>query len=346
MNSIPVLRRWHLILAVITALFLVFQGITGAIAQQRWSLNAWLKPEAYAVDQVGMQELAPDELLDVVAAADPSFRPAHIMYPPRGSEHAAAIVMGGRKPTGMDMSRNIMVDHYSGSIVAERPSHAGWVGKASALHKWTSMGRVGHIIGIAFALLVIGLFGISLRLAWLTRPIARRFTPLKRWHRSLGIFFAIIFICVAATGLTLNIYDWVESSSGQKVVGQNMMAVMHQGPPQPVQVNLATAYARAFELVKGQRLGAFSQAGAHAAQHWFAFFDQKLMRTDILVHPVSGELSIYPAGVVGASKVRAWLYPVHTGYFVTWVGGLAMTVIGLSVVFWPVSGLILWLRRK
>jgi uncharacterized iron-regulated membrane protein len=336
----------HLILAAITALFLLFQGITGAIAQQRWSLNAWLKPDAYAVDQVGMHELAPDELLDVVAAADPSFRPAHIMYPPRGSEHAAAIVMGGRRLIGMDMSRNIMVDHYIGSIVAERPSHAGWVGKASALHKWTSMGLVGHIVVIAFALLVIGFFGISLRLAWLTRPVARRFTPLKRWHRSVGIFFAIIFICIAATGLTLNIYDWVESSSGQKVVGQNMMAAMHNSSPQQGQVTLSAAYTSALQVVKGQRLGAFSQAGAHAAQHWFAFFDQKLMRTDILVDPASGELSIYPAGVVGASKVRAWLYPIHTGYFATRIGGLVMTVVGLSVVFWPVSGFILWLRRK
>ena len=44
-------------------------------------------------------------------------------------------------------------------------------------------------------------------------------------------------------------------------------------------------------------LGAYSFASDHSPNYWFAFFDEKMFRQDILITGTNGDLiGIYPAG--------------------------------------------------
>jgi hypothetical protein len=54
--------------------------------------------------------------------------------------------MGGRDTSKHDMSRLITVDQFQGCIIQEQSSIAGWVGLASAIHKWLIFGTPGKII--------------------------------------------------------------------------------------------------------------------------------------------------------------------------------------------------------
>ncbi len=346
LNSQKLWRRWHRRLAILTGLFICFQGITGAVAQQRFALLGFSEPEIYAVDRFANQALGPAQILEVIKANKPEFKPAHVMYPAANSPKTAVIVMGGRKPVGLDMSRIVTVDQYQGSVIAERDSSVGWVGRVISLHKWTNYGVPGRIVLSIFALLSIA-FLITAIVNWrITRKSAMHYSGVKKYHRSTGILIAPLLLVAASTGLILNLTIWQEKENGRSVVSTNMLAAMRGGAPEQIDIDLTTAYMIASRVVGDQHLAAFSNAGEHAAQYWFAFTDARLRRTDVLIDPNTAEASIYASGVYEASRLRGWLYPVHTGYVLGRTGGLIMTVIGLSLSFWLLSGFMQWRARR
>ncbi len=103
------LRIWHRRLALVIGVFLVFQGLTGAIAQYRFWLMQASAPETYRAAPAGTAAL-PGQVLETIARELPGFSPAHVMYPAANSPATAVIVMGGRDPSGRDMSRIATVD--------------------------------------------------------------------------------------------------------------------------------------------------------------------------------------------------------------------------------------------
>ncbi|MDX1481853.1 MAG: PepSY-associated TM helix domain-containing protein [Woeseiaceae bacterium] len=336
-------HRW---LAAAIGAFVLFQGITGAVSQQRFLLLAMSEPDFYAVDEVRGEPLAPFDVIEAVAEAEPDFRPAHVMYPMDTTPGTAVIVMGGRKPSGLDMSRSITVDQYSGALIGERgSSDGGWVGTMTGLHKWANYGATGRILLTIFGLGTAA-FMISGLLLWRrSSTYAARMAPLRRWHRGAGAIVGAALVIVSLTGVTLNLLTWQERSAGNSVVAANMRAAMREPPPAEGVIGLERAWQTAIDTVGRQRLAAFSDAGSHAAQYWFAFTDGQLRRTDVLIDPVTGDATVYPSGLLrGGDGLRGWLYPVHTGYVFGWPGGLVMTLIGCSLIFWAISGTILWGR--
>lgn len=340
------LRNWHRWLAVLIGAFVLFQGFTGAVSQQRFFLLAASEPDIYAVARITEKLLSPAEILASVAAAKPGFRPAHVMLPMSNSPGTAAIVMGGRKPMGMDMSVTVTVDQYSGAIIAERSSADGWVGAITGLHKWANYGVSGRVFLAVMGLATTTFMLSGLAMWWQSRAFAGRLQGLQRWHRRAGLIVSILLVCVSLTGVTLNLVTWQEKQSGVSVVSSNMRAGMAGGPPAGDVIGLAAAWDAAVEAIGPQRLAAFSNIGPHAAQYWFAFTDAQLRRTDVLVEPVTGAASVYRAGIlVGGEGLRSWLLSLHTGYIIGRTGGLVMTIVGCSLVFWAVSGFMIWRRR-
>lgn len=346
MIRVRTLRDWHRWFAVLVGLFVLFQGLTGAVSQQRFSLLAFSEPTIYAVSQITKAPLSPADVIAVVQIAEPDFRPAHVMLPMTNSQGTAAIIMGGRTPAGLDMSRVITVDQYSGEVIAERLSSDGWVGTVTGWHKWTSFGVSGRIFLTVFGLATIG-FMLTGILLWRTsRASTLRTSTLVSVHRGAGVFVSLVLIVVSTTGIAMNLATWQERNTGTSVVASNMRAGMRNPPTGIPQVSLASAWGIATGQVVDQRLAAFSDLGVHAAQYWFAFTDAQLRRTDVLVNPQSGVARVYPAGLLtNVSGVRTWLYSVHTGYVFGAFGGVVMTLIGCALMFWPISGFVMWRRR-
>lgn len=337
------LHRWS---SVLIGAFILFQGLTGAVSQQRFALLAISEPDVYRVSNVTQTPLNPDEIINVLQNAKPDFRPAHVMLPMNNSPATAAIVMGGRKPEGIDMSLAVTVDQYSGQVIAERASAGGWVGTTTGWHKWANLGVSGRLFVTFFGMATV-LFLFTAIVLWSrTRSFASRMRKLSRFHRGAGMVVALVLTIVATTGVAMNLANWQERSAGTSVVASNMLAGMREGPSKNIEVTLGEAWDIATQEIPDQRLAAFSGVGTHAAQYWFAFTDSRLRRTDVLVHPGSGEASVFPSGLINnSSGLRGWLYSIHTGYIFGELGGIVMTAIGCLLLFWPISGLLMWRRR-
>lgn len=341
------LRKWHRWSSLLVGAFILFQGLTGAVSQQRFALLALEDPEVYSVSDVSGIVLSPGEIINALKGAEPEFRPAHVMLPMDNSPATAAIIMGGRQPTGMDMSLSVTIDQYSGEKIAERPSAGGLVGSITGLHKWANFGVPGRLFLVVFGVATLLFLATGVAMWLKSRSYAARLGWLARLHRGAGMGLAGVLVIVAATGVALNLASWFERNNGLSVVGSNMVAGMRQPPPASPAVSLNDAWNIAVAEVGEQRLAAFSDLGSHAAQYWFAFTDTRLKRTDVLVDPETGAASVYPSGLLeNGDGLRGWLYSVHTGYVFKELGGLIMTAIGCLLVFWPVSGFVMWRRRK
>lgn len=338
-------RVWHRRLALALGLFLIFQGISGAITQYRFALMGGVQP-GYSAPAKGPQA-SPDAIIAAVKSRLPAFQPAHVMYPPDSALDTAVMVMGGYDTSKMDMSRMVTVDQYRGEVIAEMPmqTSTGWVGLITSLHKWEIWGTPGRI-----AITVIGLasMGICLFGLWHYWQLRKRPATswLARWHRRAGLVVGTVVFATALTGTALNLFNWYEKEAGDLVTATNMREAMALPEMPPVKVGLEDAAQIALRASGNERIGAFSPAGPHARQHWFATTTKQLKRVDVLVDPQTGKTTIKNSGLMtGGGGWRDWLYPVHTGYVLGEFGGFLAAICGTVLIFWGVSGFLIWRRR-
>ena len=341
------LRTWHRRIALIAGLFLVFQGLTGAVSQYRFWLMGMTNSAMFEVKADG-EMATPGAIVETINRDAPDFEIAHVMYPAANAPKTAVMAMG-RLADAPPMSTMVTVDQYAERIVYQGDLTGGWIGLATTLHKWIIFGSIGRILLTLMGLSVVALAVLGILLHFRTRQTARRQPMFNKIHRYAGLFTGALLLIVASTGIALNLVTWVEKDTDNSVTRLNMRAVMENMDNTGVRsVTLDQTYGFAREQIGRQHPIAFSPAGPHAAYDWFAFVDRQLKRTDVLVNPRSGEVEgIYPSGVLrGGDGVRGWLFPVHSGYIIGPAGGLIMTIMGLSLTFWFVSGLIMWRRNR
>lgn len=340
------LRAWHRRLALVLGLFFIVQGLTGAIAQQRFWLLQATDPAGYRVVADGAP-MEPGSIAALVTQERPGFQIAHMMYPAAVSPNTAVVVMGGRDTSRHDMSRMVMVDQFTGRIIREQSSMGGWVGLASAIHKWLIFGTPGKIILTLLGVGVIAFSLLGLVIWWRTRGTSRNAKGVVRVHRTAGVAAAAFILSVAFTGVWLNLSTWAEKSSGRSVFASNMV-MAHDAAMVPPRIDGNAAYRAALDRIGDQHLIAYGPAGMHARNFWFAFMDPQLFRTDVLVSPQSGQvIGIYPSGLTsGGTGARAWLFPIHSGYVIGPIGGVIYSLIGVSVSLWVLTGFMMWWRQR
>ena len=178
-----VIRQWHRRLALVIGVLLVFQGLTGAVAQYRFWLMQATNPATFSAPVRGLPG-SPEAVLDAVNAQLPGFHAMHFMYPATNSPGTAVIVMGGRSPSGRDMSRMVTVDQYEGRVIHEGPSSAGWIGLATTLHTGLIFGTPGRIYLTVLGLGTFTLSIMGLTLWWRTRRMDSRARGVARIHRT------------------------------------------------------------------------------------------------------------------------------------------------------------------
>lgn len=345
-NLVRWVRTWHRRIALVLGLFLLFQGVTGSVTQYRFLLMK--ETQANYESKMTGPAAMPDQVMATVAEQLPGFQAAHVMYPPAHSPETAVMVMGGYDASKMDMSRMVTVDQYSNQVIADMAmmESTGWVGLVSNLHKWEMFGTTGRIVItlIGIASMIICLFGIWHY--WQTRKVSPK-SWMVRWHRKAGLVVGVVIFITAATGTALNLFNWYEKSTGDLVTATNMREAMMASEPLPINVGLAEASQIALEASGAERIGAFSPAGPHARQYWFATTTSQLKRVDVLVNPETGGATVKGSGLMtGGGGFRDWLYPLHTGYVLGEFGGLLAAICGTLLLFWGYSGVAIWLRRR
>ncbi|MFM9897682.1 PepSY-associated TM helix domain-containing protein [Sphingorhabdus sp.] len=341
------LRRWHRRFALVLGIFFVIQGLTGAIAQHRFWLMQATNPDLYRVKSNG-NPLPPGDILAALKKSKPDFQVAHMMYPAAVSPNTAILVMGGRDTSKHDMSRMVTVDQFQDQVIAEQAGSSGWVGLADAIHKSLIFGTPGKVILTMLGVGVVIFSALGVVIWFRTRQTSRNAKGVVKLHRTAGIAASLFIISVAGTGTALNLYTWAEKTSGRSVFKSNMEMAAHSTMAMSPKVDANMAYAIAQKAVGNLHMSAFGPAGPHAKNYWFAFMDARLKRTDVLVDPQSGVvIGTYPSGLTsGGDGIRAWLFPIHSGYVVGPVGGVIYSLIGVSVSLWVMTGFIMWRRQR
>jgi uncharacterized iron-regulated membrane protein len=73
-----------------------------------------------------------------------------------------------------------------------------------------------------------------------------------------------------------------------------------------------------------------------------------MFRNDVLVDGSNGKIvGIYPSGVTsGGDGPKRYLFPIHSGHFFGKIGGTLMNLSGALIIFWLISGIIIYKRKS
>ena len=347
-GTIKIIHRW---LAFILGIFIVFQITSGSVAQERYLLMQLLTPETNKVES-RIIAASPSELLKAVSDQEPEFNIAHVMLPSPATPNSATVLMGGRDPDNPHMSSIIInFDQYERRIINEHSMmRSGWIGTLTVLHRWILFGKAGVYIVCILALATILMSLSGLYLFFKTRQSAKKLPIINRMHRSLGFIAAFFLIATSSTGILMSITAWEDKNTGRSVFSSLMnSSPKNHGSMDMNYINADLALKTAQSaLPDNYYLGAYSFASDHSQNYWFAFFDDKMFRQDILINGMNGDLiGIYPAGKLEKGEgFRKYLLPIHSGYYFGSLGGLMMTFIGFIVILWLISGLIIYYSNR
>ena len=349
LRTVKTLHRW---LAFILGAFVVFQITSGSIAAESRLLMQWFYPEKYRVE-VGSSPATPTQIQQAMRKIAPDFNIAHVMVPPPDRANTAYILMGGRNPENLhDAKTMVDYDQYQQRLIAEYPLvESGWIGTMTVLHRWIVFGKAGLYVVclLGLATVLMSLSGIWLYVK--TRQSARQLPMLNRYHRTLGIIASAFLIVTSLSGMVMSYVYWGDRGAKLSVFAN--MAQADSASEYPLHdlaiVDPDAAYQTArVSLPDDYHLSAYSYASPHKPHYWFAFFNPRMFRKDVVIDGVTGELKgIYAAGKLErGSGFRDVLLPIHTGKYFGPIGGFLMTFFGFVVVLWLLSGIAMYISSR
>jgi len=240
----------------------------------------------------------------------------------------------------------------------EKIADGGWVDTLVVLHQSLLAGDRGRwIIGASGLLLLTNLM-LGLIAAWPRRGqwkralkplMARsRVATLYSWHRALGLWLAVLGLCVVGAGVLLAFEDATER-------------LLHPAPVEPAAQPSAAAMpigmAKATESALARYRGAVvSGIGFPSPENamWTITLKQRgeLQRaygnTRVFVSAIDGRI-VADFDARTASPARRFLndlFAFHTGQIVGLPGRIAVSVTGIWLVAMVVLGLTLWWTRR
>jgi uncharacterized iron-regulated membrane protein len=333
---------WHRWVALIFALPLFLQAVTGAVLMFRHDIVRAVDPHAVRASPAA--QAAPlDTAIASVAAAYPSARTARIDYPRTAT---GVLLFTLRTPDGE--RQFIGVDPGTGSVTGELGSLAYALEKLRDLHEhWLSgdAGRIGTGL-TGCALLGLALSGVLMWWSGWTRWRMAIRLPLHGapkqllyfWHRSLGAMAAVFLLLSATTGALLALGPWLRSDmpGGAPPApvtardAQDRLAIAQQLFP-----SFAVRDVR-FDLANGTIARVLLHDAAWPGpprQVWFA--------ADGTVRKL-----LDPRRYTPYAALDSWLFPLHAGQF----GGVALRLVllfsGLVAATLAATGTALWYLRR
>ena len=337
----PAFLRLHRALGLTMALFLLAQGVTGAML-------AWREPLARLIDPAAMVrrtdpaggDLPVGEALARIARARPELAVSRFYFAER-ADGAWFLEMRDAQAR----ARYATADPGDGHVLKMGGAAAFPLQAALLLHYQLGLGPAGSFLiaadGIALLLLALSGLGqwwpgrarIGPALAIRRRLPARLL--LRQCHRTAGVLAALFLFLLAATGAALALPD--------AFAALDAPAAARSAPrPEPAHVDAALARARtAFPQarLRDVRLvpGAI-RVNFHAPE-----------RGPRAVHQVTVDTTAMALGPVQPARDNTALWmtmlPIHTGEFAGLAGRLAMTLAAVVLALLAMSGLAIGLRR-
>ena len=348
----PTYLKWHRWLGLAVGLFLMIQGLTGAVLAFRDALEPVVVPSLTVSARA--QRLPVQGLMDAFHRAHPDAELTRAEFPDAANQ---AVIFKSKIKKVQWLTA---IDPFDGRVVHDGTATAWPLEFIFNIHEQLLSGPVGEtLIGIeGLSLLVLVIVGLSF---WW--PGAKRLKQgfrLKldgsndlRWrtlHRTVGGAIGLILLMSATTGVLM---VWKEQVRG----GMSLVARTESRPAPKVAERDGAAMVPVDPLIAAAKAAygdtpfrqlRFSSGGRVVA----VFLDSnRTIRADgttqVYYNRYDGsELAHYVAGTQsGGAEFLDWLYTVHTGLW----GGAAtqaiMLLTGLTLFGMALSGLWLWYSR-
>jgi sulfite reductase (NADPH) flavoprotein alpha-component len=243
---------------------------------------------------------------------------------------------------------------------AEAAYEAYWI--LLDLHRKLAMGSIGEgiVAWSAVGLLVISVTGLGISVRrwrqwtqiWWPRPRERKTAgiQLRLWHRWIGAWVTPWFFLMALTGMVWAFDGW------------NALLRGFGGPSKLVEVpTLDAADSIAWDTIWSQALAARGEASGAMRVRWPrspqqvvqfewspAHVPSSAMRSRLFFAPESGAIvATHPyADFTAGEQLVRWAYPLHTGKIAGLPGQMLAFLGALTLPFFFVSGILLYLRRR
>jgi uncharacterized iron-regulated membrane protein len=343
------LHRW---LGLTVGLFLMIQGLTGAVMAFRDALEPVVVPSLIVPERPA--RLPVQALLDAFHRAHPDADLTRAEFPDAANQ---AVIF---KSTIKKVRWLTAVDPFDGRVVHDGTMTAWPLEFIFNIHEQLLSGPIGEtLIGIeGLSLLFLAIMGIGYW--WPGRKRLKQGFRVKldgsadlRWrtlHRAVGGGVAVILLMSATTGVlmvwkeqvrgAMNVVAKTESRPSPKVAKSDGAAMV---PIDPLIARAKAVYGDTpFRQLR------FSSGGRVVA----VFLDSnRTIRADgtnqVYFNRYDGrELAHYIAGTQsGGAEFLDWVYTVHTGLWGGAVTQAIMLVTGLTLFGMALSGLWLWFTR-
>jgi uncharacterized iron-regulated membrane protein len=333
---------WHRWAALVFALPLLVQALTGAMLMFRHEIVRATDPHAIRATSIS---LAPplDTAIASVTAAYPADHIARADYPRTAN---GVLLFTLQTPDGG--RRYIGVDPGTGRVTGELGALAYAFETLRDLHEHWLAGENGRIATGMTGLAMLGI-GISGLIVWWqgwTRWRMAFRLPLQGatkqllyfWHRSLGAMTALFLLLLATTGALLAFGPWLRSVPSGDVVSMPQIARDAQE-----HLTIAQALFPGF-TVRDVRFDLASGTIGRVLLHdaaWPGPPRQVLFGPDGTV----GKL-LDPHSYAPYAALDSWLFPLHAGQFGGGALRAVLFVTGLVAATLTVTGTVLWHVRR
>lgn len=348
------LRRIHLLLALISGLFLLILSLTGAFLIYANDIQYYFQPDKWQVSNKTIV-LNPSALISTVQAQTDS---KIVRYMPQENVNAAW-------PVRLQDGTNANVNPYTGQVIYRYESTDTLYGFTLALHRWLLLENdkgdkpLKNWVSICALLLIINaLVGFYLwvkpknRLKRLAiKPKAKFRVLMYQLHTVAGVYVLIPLILIAFTGMAFN---WKNAT--QLVLETAMFSQIEQRPKTP-QIEPQPGNYIDYDSAINNALSVFPNGSLYRIYLPKKSTDPIALRIQNLgeshayswvwVNPFTAKvLDFYDASKANfVTQTWNFKYKFHTGNFAGPIVNFLWLFIVFSLSFFIISGIYFWAKR-
>ena len=349
------LFQLHIWTGLVTAIYALFIGLTGAALVFRADLQTWTYP-AFFAQRDGAQLASPETVIASLERTFPGYRFSGFDYP---SERRGTFLAYLAKDAEL---RTIFLDAASGDVIGELPRD-GWIQQLQELHYTFLIGQPGYLsngIG-ASCLLVMCLSGVVVWWPGLSRVSQALVVHLDRgwrrvvWelHGAAAIWSLALLIVWAVSGIYFS-FPVPFRAATERLMTLTPYASMQSGAPVPQPPPAPNDLLRqAQALVPGAQLARFGMPSGLRGTYSVTLARERHGDGDS-----SDEVTVYfdrfsgrELTTIEQSRQTAgdlflvWLGRLHVGNFGGWPVKLVWFAAGLVFPLLAVSGTVIWWNR-
>ncbi len=359
----------HWLIGISAGTVLVLIGLSGAVFSFHEEVLDWLNPGTSSVTLRDAPELSPSALAQAVQASGETRRIDRItVY----SEPGKSAQLTFAAEPGQRRGEVVFADPYTGKVLPEQKGKDffEWV---ESLHRWLLLPRDDGkpITGtLAFCLLILSLSGLYLRWpakplslrTWLTFNVQRKGRPfLWGLHSVAGTWALVVYVMLTLTGMywafdsfRAPVDRWLgaPSRSAARAETQAAQEAARKAPQAPL---VPTALEPAWNSFKQTAPGwQFAQVRVplradQAVQiYWFDASAPHDRARNQLAVKLDGTVQRDErfADLPPGRRALLALYPLHIGTYFGLTGRIIVTLAGLMLPLFAITGWMLYLDRR